>query len=557
MKEKFESSLGRLICWGLIAATIFITPWWAVDPINPIKMAVIVPVGLMSVALLLTNRNSVKWSKYRVPLGLIAAFVIWQIIVLFASNGEIYQQLFGAQGRNTGFITYVAFSCIFVGSIISSTKETYKTLISTVLVVGTLSLGYGVIQAVGLDPIQWANQYSPVFGFLGNPNFQSSLLGVLGVIVFPQFFAKNLKIQYKGLLGFYLLATLYVTKETASEQGFLVLTIGIVVVLGLYVQQKNRGLGVIYGLLSILGFLLVLFGTLNKGPLASILYKASVTYRGDYWRAGWKMTVDHPIFGVGMDSYGDWYRRSRTLEATLRRGPDITSNAAHNVFLDISSFGGFPLLIIYVALMVLVVVSALRAMQRLTGFDPILAGLVGGWVAFQSQSTISINQIGLAIWGWVLSGLIIGYEINTRETGVVEPIPKKKAISRDSSQMPAGSIVALFIAFVLGVLVGMPPFVASAKYRSALQTTSPQVFQEAAYLWPPDPSRMIQVARTLNENTNLEVNGLEVAVDTVAQFPDNYDAWASLNAMKLASVEQKAQALAQMKRLDPNNPELK
>ena len=50
-------------------------------------MAVIVPVGLMSVALLLTNRNSVKWSKYRVPLGLIAAFVIWQIIVLFVSNG--------------------------------------------------------------------------------------------------------------------------------------------------------------------------------------------------------------------------------------------------------------------------------------------------------------------------------------------------------------------------------------------------------------------------------------------------------------------------------------
>ena len=557
MQEKFESSLGRLICWGLIAATIFITPWWAVDPINPIKMLVIVPVGLMSVASLLANRNSVKWSEYRVPLGLIAAFVIWQIIVLFASNGEIYQQLFGAQGRNTGFITYVAFSCIFVGSIISSTKETYKRLISTVLVVGTLSLGYGVIQAVGLDPIQWANQYSPVFGFLGNPNFQSSLLGVLGVIAFAQAFAKNLKIQYKGMLSFYLLATLYVMKETASQQGFLVLALGIVVVLGLYVQQKNRGLGVIYGLLSIPGFLLVLFGTLNKGPLASILFKASVTYRGDYWRAGWKMTVDHPFFGVGMDSYGDWYRRSRTLEATLRRGPDITSNAAHNVFLDISSFGGFPLLIIYVALMVLVVVSALKAMQRLTGFDPILAGLVGGWVAFQSQSIISINQIGLAIWGWVLSGLIIGYEINTRETGVVEAIPKKKAISRDSSQMPAGSMVALFIAFVLGVLVGMPPYVASAKYRSALQTTSPQVFQEAAYLWPPDPSRMIQVARTLNENTNLEVNGLEVAVDTVAQFPDNYDAWASLNAMKLASVEQKAQALAQMKRLDPNNPELK
>jgi O-antigen ligase len=557
MQEKFESSLGRLIGWGLIAATILITPWWATDPINPIKMLVIVPVGFMSAALLVANRKSVSWNKYRVALGLISAFVIWQIIVMFASNGGIYQQLFGAQGRNTGFITYLAFSCIFVGSIIASTKETYKRLISSVLVVGTLSLGYGVIQAGGLDPIDWANQYSPVFGFLGNPNFQSSLLGVLGAIVFAQFFAKNLKIQYKGLLGFYLLATLYVIKETASQQGFLVLTIGIVVIVGLYVQQINRGLGIIYGLLSILGFLLVLFGTLNKGPLASILFKESVTYRGDYWRAGWKMTVDHPIFGVGMDSYGDWYRRSRTLEATLRRGPEITSNAAHNIFLDFSSFGGFPLLIIYVALMVLVVVSALKVMQRLTGFDPMFSGLVGGWVAIQSQSIISINQIGLAIWGWVLSGLIIGYEISTRETAVVEPIPKKKAISRDSAQMPAESVAALFIAAVLGILGGMPPYVASVKYRSAFKTTSAQVFQGAAYLWPPDPSRMIQVARTLNENTNLEVNALEVAVDTVAQFPDNYDAWASLYAMKLVSVEQKAQALAQMKRLDPSNPELK
>jgi hypothetical protein len=123
--------------------------------------------------------------------------------------------------------------------------------------------------------------------------------------------------------------------------------------------------------------------------------------------------------------------------------------------------------------------------------------------------------------------------------------------------MPAGSVMALFIAFALGILGGMPPYVASVKYRSAFQTTSAQVFQEAAYLWPPDPSRMIQIALTLNENTNLEVNGLEVAVDTVAQFPDNYDAWAALNKMKLANAQQKAQALAQMKRLDPNNPELK
>jgi hypothetical protein len=424
------------------------------------------------------------------------------------------------------------------------------------LIVGTTSIVYGVIQSIGTDPISWVNPYSPVFGFLGNPNFQSSLLGVLGSIAFAQLFTKGLQILFRATLVAYLLATVFVIKETASQQGFLVLAIGVGVVLGLFAIQLNRNLGIAYGLLSVIGFFVVLFGTLNQGPFASILYKESVTYRGDYWRAGWKMTVENPIFGVGMDSFGDWYRRSRTLDATLRRGPDVSSNAAHNVFLDISAYGGFPLLIIYLALMILVVISALKVIKRSTGFNPIFAGLFGAWVAFQAQSIISINQIGLAIWGWVISGLIIGYEINNRTSTNQEPVVKKGRVAGKPAQTSAGSVVALFVAFVLGVLVGMPPYVASAKYKAALETSNPQVIQEAAYLWPQEPGRMIQVALALNEN-KLTAQGLEVALDAVAKFPDNYGVWAALDAMSSASPEQKALASQQMKRLDPLNPNLK
>jgi O-antigen ligase len=519
-------------------------------------MLVVVLVGFMCLALILANRKSVTWDKYRVILGLVAAFVVWQLLVVLISGGDLNQQLFGSQGRNTGFITYLAFSLIFVGSVIVSSPAILKNLITVIFVVGTASLGYGLIQAIGADPFNWVNPYSPVFGFLGNPNFQSSLLGVLGAIAFAQLFVKGVKIQLKASISAYLLVTLYVIKETASQQGFLVLGVGIGVVLGLYVLTINRGMGIGYGLLSVFGFFVVLFGTLNKGPLASILYKDSVTYRGDYWRAGWNMTVNHPIFGVGMDSYGEWYRRSRTLEATLRRGPDTTSNAAHNVFLDISSYGGFPLLIIYLALMVLVVVSGIKVLQRSKGFNPVFVGLVGGWVAFQAQSVISINQIGLAIWGWVLSGLIIGYEINTRNVEVVETAVKKGKAAPKSAQTSAGSVLALFVAFVLGVLVGIPPYVASVKYMSALETGNPTVIQQAAYIWPIDSSRMVQVAVILKDN-KLDSQGLQVALDATKKFPDNYSVWAALDLMKSATAEQKAQAQKEMKRLDPLNPNLK
>lgn len=555
MWEKAEAVLGKVLVWALVAVTLLVTPLTALDPINPIKMLAVSAFGFMGLGVLVANQKALGLSRFRLPLVLIGGFMAWQLVVLVVSGGEKLQQIFGTTGRNTGLIAYLAFSILFVVAMVASNARFLNRFLLAALIVGVASLAYGVVQALGADPFDWVNLYSPVFGFLGNPNFQSSLLGILGSVVFAQLLSGVVKLQVKGVYLVYLLVTVFVIRETDSQQGFLVLIIGSGIALGVFVIQRSKALGYSYLGLALVGFVAVLVGTLNKGPLASLLYKDSVTYRGDYWRAGWKMTVENPIFGVGLDSYGDWYRRSRTIEATLRRGPDVTSNAAHNVFLDISAYGGFPLVLIYIALMLLVIISAVKVIKRSQGFNAGFIGLVAGWVAFQAQSIISINQIGLALWGWVLSGLIIGYEINTRGGEVViEKRVGKRVVN--SAQSSAGSVMGISIGLVIGVLVGMPPYLASAKYKSALETSNPTVIQEAAYIWPLDASRMIQVSMTFNDN-KLEAQGLEVAVDATEKFPDNFGAWATLSMMKSASQEQKDQAFAQMKRLDPLNPTLK
>jgi len=553
MQEKTEATLGKLIAWALVAVTLLVTPLWSLDPINPIKMLALSAAGFMGLGALLVNQKTLALHRFKVPLILICGLMGWQLIVFMVSGGEKLQQLFGTNGRNTGLITYLAFSILFVVSMVASSSTFFNRFLYTSLFVGAASLGYGLIQAAGGDPFNWVNPYSPVFGFLGNPNFQSSLLGILGSIIFTQLLSGTVKTSLKSGYLVYLIVTIFVIKETESQQGFLVLIIGSGIALGIYLNQRSKTLGYSYLGLALIGFVAVLVGTLNKGPLASLLYKDSVTYRGDYWRAGWKMTVDNPIFGVGLDSYGDWYRRSRTIEATLRRGPETTSNAAHNVFLDISAYGGFPLVLIYIALMFFVIISAVKVIKRSQTFNAGFVGLLAGWVAFQAQSIISINQIGLALWGWVLSGLIIGYEINTRNCDFVQEKGKK---STKPVRATAGTTLAIFIGMIIGVLVGMPPYLASAKYKGALETGSPKAVQEAAYFWPLEASRMIQVSLTLNDN-QLEAQGLEVALDAVERFPDNYGVWATLNSMKSATAEQKAEALAQMKRLDPLNPTLK
>jgi O-antigen ligase len=556
MREKIEGVLGKLLAWALILATLLVTPLWALDPINPIKMLVVSTTGCMGLGVLFANQKALALGRYKLPLILIGGFMAWQVIVFLVSSGEKLQQIFGTSGRNTGLITYLAFSILFVVSMVASNAVSLNRILLATLVVGVSSLGYGVVQALGGDPFNWVNPYSPVFGFLGNPNFQSSLLGILGSIVFSQLLSGSLKLQLKAAFLVYLFVTIFVIRETDSQQGFLVLLIGSVIALGVYLNQRSRVLGYSYLGLALVGFFAVLVGTLNRGPLASILYKDSVTYRGDYWRAGWKMTLDNPIFGVGLDSYGDWYRRSRTIEATLRRGPDVTSNAAHNVFLDISSYGGFPLLLIYMALMILVVASSIKVIKRSKGFNATFVGLLAAWVAFQAQSIISINQIGLALWGWILSGLIIGYEINSRTGNVVVEEKKKGKTGTKSVQVSPATSLSMFIGLIVGVLVGMPPYLASAKFKGALESGNSTVVQKAAYIWPLDSSRMIQVAMTLNEN-KLEAQGLEVALDATKSFPDNYGVWGTLRMMKNASPEQKEEALVQMKRLDPLNPTLK
>jgi hypothetical protein len=67
---------------------------------------------------------------------------------------------------------------------------------------------------------------------------------------------------------------------------------------------------------------------------------------------------------------------------------------------------------------------------------------------------------------------------------------------------------------------------------------------------------MILVAETLDDN-KFSNEGLRVALDATVSFPENFGSWAVLNAMDDATAEQKSEALAQMKRLDPLNPNLK
>ena len=562
MSTQVESSaIGRVIGWTAILATLAITPWATVDPVNVPKLAVIALGGFVTLGALLINSKALFTREHRIVQILIGLFVLDLVVVLLFTGTNPYQEFFGTYGRSTGFVAYVALAFLMLGAVVVASAKFVSTFARYLLIIGGLSIGYGLLQVVGADPIKWVSLYSPVIGFLGNPNFQSSFVGFSGVLAFGFICSNQLKISWRIGYYAYLLFVPFVIIKTDSQQGLLVLAGGMAIVGMIWVFQSRFKIATIPALVvSGIGVVFVALGSLNSGPLASLLYKASVTYRGDYWRAGWKMTIEHPFLGVGLDSYGDWYRRTRTLEATLRRGPEVTSNAAHNVLLDFSSNGGFPLVIIYLALMVLVVISAIKLLKRSKGFDPAIAGLIAVWIAYQAQSIISLNQLGLAVWGWIISGLIIGYEINTREKEVqIEvrpPVSKGRNVKKSVNEsVSAKTLMSMVAGGVVGLLVGLPPFIASAQFKSAFTSGNAGKVEKSAYLWPNDPTRYGQVGLVLKEN-KLDAQAQRVVDAALLKFPNEFGLWSLASTLSTATPEQIAKAKAEMKRLDPFNPDI-
>ncbi len=552
--------IGKLLSIGSVITLLIVTPSTTVDPINVPKFAALSFIGAISLTLIFRNSKEVRKSEHRAVIVAGGIFLLALISAFAVSEMNPLIQLFGVSGRNTGLITYVSLLTIFLAAAILTTNGFEKTYTKALLLAGVASISYGLLQSFDLDPADWVNPYSPVIGFLGNPNFQSSFIGLSCVVAIALSLNRESTRLSQAALVAYAFIGLFVISKSDAQQGYLVFLAGLVVVFGIFTWHTKKKLLLIpYIAMSIVGFIAVTLGTLNKGFLASILYKDSVTYRGDYWRAGWNVTLDNPLFGVGLDGYGDWYRRARTVEATLRRGPEVTSNAAHNVLLDLSSNGGFPLLSAYLLLLILVVVSIVKVLKSTQSFDANFAALVGAWVGYNAQSIISLNQIGLAIWGWILGGAIIGYSkyTETQDGNVgIRKIKTKSASAIARTKISPASSLAVFLGILIGLGAGMPPYLASAEFRQALESGDPVKVQSAAYIWPTEPTRMIQVAMTLNEN-KLEDQGLQVAVDAVKRFPDSFGVWATLNSMNKASVEQKIEALAQMRRLDPLNPDLK
>jgi hypothetical protein len=212
-------------------------------------------------------------------------------------------------------------------------------------------------------------------------------------------------------------------------------------------------------------------------------------------------------------------------------------------------------------MLVLAFISAIKVFRRTQHFNPLFTGLFAVWVAYQAQSIISLNQLGLAVWGWIISGLLIGYEINTRsdlDSVAIHqaPLKNKSAKSNVQQKVSAGVLITMFSGGFVGMGLGVPPVITSSEIVSALKSQDAKLLQEAALNKPVNPQYAYLIIEILAVN-KLMSEAIEVSNFSITKFRDDYNIWKVRSTLEGLNQDEIERALREMKRLDPNNPNLK
>jgi hypothetical protein len=263
-------------------------------------------------------------------------FLLAAISAVINSDSPMSQNLYGSYGRNTGFVTYLVLLFISIVALTLTERSSFQRIIWGLQIAGVINVLYCLWVISFGDFIGWNNPYKNILGLFGNPNFISAFLGmfittILALVAAP---TTTWKVRLIGIL--LSLIAFYEIVDSHSIQG-IVVTGGGIAIVGFFAVRSYFKSKIISGFyllsVAVLGILAIM-GALQKGPL-SFIYKTSVSLRGAYWNAGITMGMDHPVTGVGMDAYGDWYRRARSENAaTVLPGPNVFTNASHNVVID-------------------------------------------------------------------------------------------------------------------------------------------------------------------------------------------------------------------------------
>lgn len=549
LKQEKIASLNWII-WGATLSTL--TLWTTTnDPFNAPKSWVLSVTAFWLLGwVLVQSQNKFKISALKWATTLCGFFVL-SLSVAFLATDNKYIGFFGEYQRRTGYLTYLSFTIFFLASAYSFRLHGTRKLEIAGVLTGIIVGVYGFAQHFKVDFAKFQNPYNPVISTLGNPDFAAAVMSLFLILSFGVLIQNKYSYWVRILAGSTVVLLFITIQFSQVRQGLLTSILGIGIVLIVWLHQKNRKIAYVVTFFSFSTLGLAILGMLKMGPLVKYFYKASVTFRGDYFRAGWRMFIHHPFFGVGLDRYGAYFRQYRDAKQAVRRGPDLISNAAHNVPLQLASTGGVLVFLSFILLTIFILCRGIISIRKTSGAQQILVSVIfAAWIAYEAQSMISIDNIGIAVWGYVLGGAVVGLSIDS----------ENEESNKKSHFQPILSIGLMAIPVVISILLFKAESAAYQLQRTQINSSNVNSADAEKLLSAPlsfglqEPNFEIVIATIYGNSGRLDKTQ-SILENVLKSDPTNYSAIAML--ARVAEIQKRwSDAVilrTQIVRLDPYN----
>ena len=544
MKQVNKSSTLQIIVIFTFLHTIAITPFWNKDGMIIPKLIIMFTLAMYLLPILVINRHLILFSKItKFVVAVQCVLIVQNLIVLITSSAPLEQQIFGRTGRGLGLITTFSLAIILLATMLLIKNNQKNHILLGLIISGFISSLYSVLQSFGIDLLKWESRTNGVIGTLGNPNFQSAFAAVV-LVPSILYFSKSRKQYLLALLSFMFFSfTIY---RTQSTQGIIAGFFSIAIVLIIFSWYRNK---LLFGLIFLSGFIsavFAIFGMLNMGPMSGYLYKVSVQSRGDFWRAAFNTANDNPIFGVGLDSFGDYSLKYRDQIAANHSFAEYTDNA-HNFFLEYAATGGYPSAILNLLIVICVLVAFIVIQRDIKKFDVTIVSLFSAWAAFQMTTVISPGNLVTMHWNAIISGAIIGMAKSVTPTQVSVSKVSENEIKSLSLVNLVFSIIALVIMF--------PVFNVDRIQLTGMQRGDANLVMKATTSYPESTVRYSLISKELL-NSGLNQQSLELARAGIEFNPYSASLWALILVNPNAPMSERLEAKERILELDPLNVEV-
>jgi len=351
------------------------------------------------------------------------------ISIAILSPANATRTLWGLWGRSNGVLAYLSFILIALsGYVFNSRFEAIWSSLRALSTFAFLTASYGLTQYFGADPIRWSST-DQVFSVFGNTNFASAIWGIGTLSTISLLLYGPNKRDRGWHLWIFGTITAIASLLTNSIQGPVAIAIGLIILLiPKILAMRNLAKALVFPSI-VLGSVISVAGIIGLGPLGTLFNQYTLKLRTFYWITGLEMGKSNFFLGVGVDSYGDYYRNYRTLNMAETTSIDLIANNAHNsliqVFATMGFFGliaiGVPVFTgLYYAIRII-----LRRRKNLKIEQFVAATLY--FVLFLI-SQISIDNIAVAVWMWFFLGLLLS-QYSILQPGIAKAGLKTQRIS--------------------------------------------------------------------------------------------------------------------------------